>query len=182
MRNADSQKTSFMGVGPTAKENGPEGMELAPKKAESPVTTGAPPAASPLSGNTGTQRRLQSIADNTKATADNTKKVGPGDIIFKNLPRALALRGAYQEARVTPQSVPRVATPAAGGIISATATQAPVSAPVTAPTGSAPIFNITFNDVGKRTDQELERMMRNVVRDAMASTGRINRGSFRDRD
>ncbi|HHL4645843.1 TPA: phage tail tape measure protein [Escherichia coli] len=157
--------------------------KVAPKKAESPVTTAAPAAASPLSGNTGTQRRLQSIADNTKATADNTKKVGPGDIIFKNLPRALALRGAYQEARVTPQSVPRVATPAAGGIISATAaTQAPVSAPVTAPTGGAPIFNITFNDVGKRTDQELERMMRNVVRDAMASTGRINRGSFRDRD
>lgn len=157
--------------------------KVTPKKAESPVTTGAPPAASPLSGNTGTQRRLQSIADNTKATADNTKKVGPGDIIFKNLPRALALRGAYQEARVTPQSVPRVATPAAGGIISATAaTQAPVSAPVTAPTGGAPVFNITFNDVGKRTDQELERMMRNVVRDAMASTGRINRGSFRDRD
>ncbi|MDK3206258.1 hypothetical protein, partial [Escherichia coli] len=81
---------------------------------------------------TGTQRRLQSIADNTKATADNTKKVGPGDIIFKNLPRALALRGGYQEARVIPQAVSRVATPAAGGIISATAaTQAPVSAPVT---------------------------------------------------
>lgn len=157
--------------------------KVTPKKAESPVTTAAPAAASPLSGNTGTQRRLQSIADNTKATADNTKKVGPGDIIFKNLPRALALRGAYQEARVTPQSVPRVATPAAGGIISATAaTQAPVSAPVTAPTGNAPVFNITFNDVGKRTDQELERMVRNVVRDAMASTNRNNRGSFRDRD
>ncbi|EGG1131264.1 phage tail tape measure protein [Escherichia coli] len=157
--------------------------DWSPKKSDSPITTGAPPAASPLSGNTGTQRRLQSIADNTKATADNTKKVGPGDIIFKNLPRALALRGAYQEARVTPQSVPRVATPAAGGIISATAaTQAPVSAPVTAPTGSAPVFNITFNDVGKRTDQELERMVRNVVRDAMASTNRNNRGSFRDRD
>ncbi|HBS2642414.1 TPA: phage tail tape measure protein [Klebsiella pneumoniae] len=157
--------------------------KVAPKKAESPVTTAAPAAASPLSGNTGTQRRLQSIADNTKATADNTKKVGPGDIIFKNLPRALALRGAYQEARVTPQSVPRVATPAAGGIISATAaTQAPVSAPVTAPTGNAPVFNITFNDVGKRTDQELERMVRNVVRDAMASTNRNNRGSFLDRD
>lgn len=157
--------------------------EWSPKKSDSPIATGAPPAASPLSGNTGTQRRLQSIADNTKATADNTKKVGPGDIIFKNLPRALALRGAYQEARVTPQSVPRVATPSAGGIISATAaTQAPVSAPVTAPTGSAPVFNITFNDVGKRTDQELERMVRNVVRDAMSSTNRNNRGSFRDRD
>ena len=157
--------------------------DWSPKKSDSPVTTGAPPAASPLSGNTGTQRRLQSIADNTKATADNTKKVGPGDIIFKNLPRALALRGAYQEARVTPQSVPRVAAPAAGGIISTpAATPAPVSVPVSVPTGGAPVFNLVFNDVGKHTDQELERMVRTVVRDVMANTGRNNRGSFRDRD
>ena len=157
--------------------------DWSPKKSDSPVTTGAPPAASPLSGNTGTQRRLQSIADNTKAIADNTKKVGPGDIIFKNLPRALALRGAYQEARVTPQSVPRVAAPAAGGIISTpAATPAPVSVPVSVPTGGAPVFNLVFNDVGKHTDQELERMVRTVVRDVMANTGRNNRGSFRDRD
>ncbi|EPJ5821992.1 phage tail tape measure protein [Pluralibacter gergoviae] len=140
-----------------------------------------PPA---LTGETGTGRRLQSIANNTKATADNTKKrVGPGDIIFKNLPRALALRGAYQEARISPRAVPRVGAPAAGGIISVpAATAAPVMAPVSAPAGGAPVFNLVFNDVGKRTDQELEKMVRTAVREALASTGRSNRGSFRDRE
>jgi hypothetical protein len=42
---------------------------------------------------TGVQGHLKNIDTNTKATANNTKKVGPGDIVFKNLPRALALRG-----------------------------------------------------------------------------------------
>ncbi|MBF9186273.1 phage tail tape measure protein, partial [Klebsiella pneumoniae] len=68
-----------------------------------------------ITGDNGTLRRLNNIADNTKATANNTKKIGPGDIIFKNLPRALALRGAYQEARVIPLPVPRVSAAAAGG-------------------------------------------------------------------
>ncbi|HBR7000749.1 TPA: phage tail tape measure protein [Klebsiella aerogenes] len=161
--------------------------KVTPKKAESPVTAGAPPAASPLSGNTGTMRRLNSIADNTKATADNTKearkKIGPGDIIFKNLPRALALRGAYQEARISPQAVPRVTAPAAGGILSVpTATQGPLSAPVSAPARGAPVFNLVFSEVGQHSARDLERMVRNAVRDAMASTNRSNRGSFRDRD
>ncbi|MBL1929457.1 phage tail tape measure protein, partial [Klebsiella pneumoniae] len=132
-------------------------------------------------------RRLNSIADNTKATADNTKearkKIGPGDIIFKNLPRALALRGAYQEARISPQAVPRVAAPTAGSILSVpSATQGPLSAPVSAPTSGAPVFNLVFNEVGQHSARDLERMVRNAVRDAMASTNRSNRGSFRDRD
>jgi hypothetical protein len=55
---------------------------------------GKPPV---ITGDNGTLRRLNNIADNTKATANNTKKIGPGDIVFKNLPRALALRGPYQE-------------------------------------------------------------------------------------
>ncbi|MDU4434475.1 MAG: phage tail tape measure protein [Pluralibacter gergoviae] len=158
--------------------------KVAPKKAEVSAPVKAPPADSPLSGSTGTQRRLQSIANNTKATADNTKKrVGPGDIIFKNLPRALALRGAYQEARISPRAVPRVGAPAAGGIISVpAATAAPVMAPVSAPAGGAPVFNLVFNDVGKRTDQELEGMMRKIFRELLASTGKSNRGSFRDRE
>ncbi|MEH4072322.1 phage tail tape measure protein, partial [Klebsiella michiganensis] len=75
-------------------------------------TGGAKPPV--ITGDNGTLRRLNSIADNTKATANNTKKIGPGDIVFKNLPRALALRGAYQEARVIPQPVPRVSAAAAG--------------------------------------------------------------------
>ena len=136
-----------------------------------------------ITGDNGTLRRLNSIADNTKATANNTKKIGPGDIVFKNLPRALALRGAYQEARIIPQPVPRVSAAAAGGVLSVpTATQGATSAPVAAASGAMPFFQLVFNDVGKRSDQELEKMVRNAVRDAMASTRKTNRGSFRDRE
>lgn len=136
-----------------------------------------------ITGDNGTLRRLNSIADNTKATANNTKKIGPGDIVFKNLPRALALRGAYQEARVIPQPVPRVSAAAAGGVLSVpTATQGATSAPVAAASGAAPFFQLVFNDVGKRSDQELEKMVRTAVRDAMADTRKTNRGSFRDRE
>ncbi|EME8412187.1 phage tail tape measure protein [Klebsiella oxytoca] len=144
-------------------------------------TGGAKPPV--ITGDNGTLRRLNSIADNTKATANNTKKIGPGDIVFKNLPRALALRGAYQEARVIPQPVPRVSAAAAGGVLSVpTATQGATSAPVAASSGVAPFFQLVFNDVGKRSDQELEKMVRNAVRDAMASTRKANRGSYRDRE
>ncbi|MEH3327923.1 phage tail tape measure protein [Klebsiella variicola] len=139
---------------------------------------------SPLGGNSGgVQDHLKNIDTNTKATANNTKKVGPGDIVFKNLPRALALRGAYQEARVIPQPVPRVSAAAAGGVLSVpTATQGATSAPVAASSGAAPFFQLVFNDVGKRSDQELEKMARNAVRDLMANTRKTNRGSFRDRE
>ncbi|HCF7883327.1 TPA: phage tail tape measure protein [Klebsiella oxytoca] len=144
-------------------------------------TGGAKPPV--ITGDNGMLRRLNSIADNTKATANNTKKIGPGDIVFKNLPRALALRGAYQEARVIPQPVPRVSAAAAGGILSVpTATQGATSAPVAASSGAAPFFQLVFNDVGKRSDQELEKMVRNAVRDVMASTRKANRGSYRDRE
>lgn len=158
-------------------------LKVAPKKTDSPVIAVPPPSSSSLSGDTGTQRRLNSIADNTKATANNTKKIGPGDIVFKNLPRALALRGAYQEARVIPQPVPRVSAAAAGGVLSVpTATQGATSAPVAASSGGAPFFQLVFNDVGKRSDQELEKMVCNAVRDAMVSTRKANRGSYRDRE
>ena len=141
---------------------------------------GKPPV---ITGDNGTLRRLNNIADNTKATANNTKKIGPGDIVFKNLPRALALRGHYQEARVIPQPVPRVSAAAAGGVLSVpTATQGATSVPVAAASGAAPFFQLVFNDVGKRSDQELEKMVRNAVRDAMAGNRKNNRGSFRDRE
>ncbi|HHF7624333.1 phage tail tape measure protein [Klebsiella pneumoniae] len=144
-------------------------------------TGGAKPPV--ITGDNGTLRRLNSIADNTKATANNTKKIGPGDIVFKNLPRALALRGAYQEARVISQPVPRVSAAAAGGVLSVpTATRGATSASVAASSGAAPFFQLVFNDVGKRSDQELEKMVHNAVRDAMASTRKANRGSYRDRE
>lgn len=157
------------------------GHQLPLGKATVSGTGGAKPPV--ITGDNGTLRRLNNIADNTKATANNTKKIGPGDIVFKNLPRALALRGAYQEARVIPQPVPRVSAAAAGGVLSVpTATQGATSAPVAASSGAAPFFQLVFNDVGKRSDQELEKMVRNAVRDAMASTRKANRGSYRDRE
>jgi hypothetical protein len=135
-----------------------------------------------ITGDNGTLRRLNNIADNTKATANNTKKIGPGDIVFKNLPRALALRGPIRKRGLF-RSLCRVSAAAAGGILSVpTATQGATSAPVAASSGAAPFFQLVFNDVGKRSDQELEKMVRNAVRDAMASTRKTNRGSFRDRE
>lgn len=130
----------------------------------------------------GTLRRLKGIEDNTKSIADNTKKIGPGDIIFKKLPAALALRGAYQEARVIPQPVPRVTSPAAGGILTVpAATQGVAPAPVTPQSGGAPVFQLNFYDVGQKTSQELERMVRQAVRNAMAGS-KNKRGSYLDAD
>lgn len=130
----------------------------------------------------GTLRRLKGIEDNTKSIADNTKKIGPGDIIFKNLPAALALRGAYQEARVIPQPVPRVTSPAAGGILTVpTATQGVAPTPVTPQSSGAPVFQLNFYDVGQKTSQELERMVRQAVRNAMAGS-KNKRGSYQDAD
>lgn len=157
-----------------------------PKKAAgTPVFVGPlQPPGGVLSGtHSGAAKNLSKIADNTKATADNTKKVGPGDIVFKNLPQALALRGAYQEARVIPQPVPRVSAAAGGGILSVpVATQRSENAPVYAASGGMPDVHIHFHDVGKYTQQELENMMRKIMREEVAGTRRSNRGSFRDRE
>ncbi|QUG76382.1 phage tail tape measure protein [Erwinia sp. E602] len=143
----------------------------------------APPAGGILTGsNTAVTKNLTKIADNTKATADNTKKVGPGDIVFKNLPQALALRGAYQETRVIPQPVPRISA-AAGAVLSVPAAKERAAAvPVSVSTGGTPVFQIIFQDTGKYTQQELEKLARNAVKEALASTRRSNRGSFRDRE
>ena len=63
-----------------------------------------PAATAPLTGeNTGTMRRLNKIVDNTGGLLDEAKqakkRTGPGDIIFKNLPEALAVRGEWKEER-----------------------------------------------------------------------------------
>ncbi|EFD2596303.1 phage tail tape measure protein, partial [Escherichia coli] len=66
-----------------------------PKPVENGNGTGGdkPKDNKPLTdSNTGTLRRLSKIADNTGKLVDETKKrIGPGDIVFKNLPRALAV-------------------------------------------------------------------------------------------
>lgn len=72
-----------------------------PKSDDKPAASTSPSPV--IAADTGTQRRLQKIADNTGGMLDETKKrIGPGDIVFKNLPRALAVHGAWQEAQSTP--------------------------------------------------------------------------------
>ncbi|MGP2010409.1 phage tail tape measure protein, partial [Citrobacter freundii] len=74
--------------------------KVAPKKVETDTVT-PPVGSTPLGGDNGTQRRLQKISDNTGGMLQETKKrIGPGDIVFKNLPRALAVRGEWQESKL----------------------------------------------------------------------------------
>ncbi|WP_156123993.1 hypothetical protein [Enterobacter sp. Bisph1] len=171
---------------PVMYEWDPQQKKMVPKSwnwsPDAPAKTPPPVTTPPVIPESVTARRLKEISENTKTTADNTKKIGPGDIVFKNLPQALALSGAYQEARVITQPVPGVAASAAGGVLSVpSATQGAVIAPVAAPS-AAPVFQINFNGVGSKSLPELEKMVRDAIRDALATTNRANRGSFRDRD
>ncbi|EPP6571556.1 phage tail tape measure protein, partial [Escherichia coli] len=81
-----------------------------PKPVENGNGTGGdkPKDNKPLTdSNIGTLRRLSKIADNTGKLVDETKKrIGPGDIVFKNLPRALAVRGEWQERKIAQVSKP----------------------------------------------------------------------------
>ncbi|WP_251001596.1 phage tail tape measure protein, partial [Escherichia coli] len=81
-----------------------------PKPVENGNGTGGdnPKDNKPLTdSNTGTLRRLSKIADNTGKLVEETKKrIGPGDIVFKNLPRALAVRGEWQERKIAQVSKP----------------------------------------------------------------------------
>ncbi|ELI2186389.1 phage tail tape measure protein [Salmonella enterica] len=160
--------------------------KVAPKKAE---TTTPPGTVEPLTGDNGTMRRLSNIADNTKATADNTKRIGPGDIVFKNLPRALAVHGAWQEARmrgraavISPQIAPVVAA-ASRPVVEAI--RPPVSC---SPAGRAPSGGFTgdihvhLHNVMTQNPRELARTVGEMVKAELGKLTRSGRGSFRDSD
>ncbi|STM21174.1 tail protein (modular protein) [Escherichia coli] len=54
-------------------------------------------------GTSGVLRRLKGIEGNTSGMLQEARKrIGPGDIVFKNLPRALAVRGQWNEPTVAP--------------------------------------------------------------------------------
>ncbi|EBO4818050.1 phage tail tape measure protein [Salmonella enterica] len=159
--------------------------KVAPKKAE----TTPPVTVQPLTGDNGTMRRLSNIADNTKATADNTKRIGPGDIVFKNLPRALAVHGAWQEARmrgsaavISPQMAPVVAA-ASRPVVEAI--RPPVSR---SPAGRAPSGGFTgdihvhLHNVMTQNPRELARTVGEMVKAELGKLTRSGRGSFRDSD
>ncbi|EDR7169288.1 phage tail tape measure protein [Salmonella enterica subsp. houtenae] len=166
--------------------------KVAPKKVETGTAT--PPAGStPLGGDNGTQRRLQKISDNTGGMLQETKKrIGPGDIVFKNLPRALAVRGEWQESRLARTSA-AIAPPLAPVVAAAAApvVQAMLS-PVRRPADSARNdsaaggFNgeihVHLHNVVTQNPRELAKTVGEMVKAELNRLTRAGRGSFRDTD
>lgn len=151
---------------------------------------GAPQPTSPLTGDNGTMRRLQSIDSNTKTTADNTKKIGPGDIVFKNLPRALAVRGEWKESQLA-STVRNNGLSARPAVVAASlpvkqAELLPVSRrasdiPV-ASGGFTGEIHVHLHGVDRQDPREMGRIIADQVSAELARRERLNRGSFKDRD
>lgn len=159
---------------------------------EKPASKGSAPPPNVLGGNSGTERRLSQIADNTKGLLDEEKRkrVGPGDIVFKNLPPALAVRGEWQESRLVRQSVSARPIIAAGEPV---VLQAPAlkavrrdevkRAAATAQGGSfSGEIHVHLHDVQSDNPRELARLVGEAVRAEMDKHRRAVRGSFRDND
>ena len=155
-----------------------------------PPPPGAPQPTSPLTGDNGTMRRLQSIDSNTKTTADNTKKIGPGDIVFKNLPRALAVRGEWKESQLA-STVRNNGLSARPAVVAASlpvkqAELLPVSRsarniPV-ASGGFTGEIHVHLHGVDRQDPREMGRIIADQVSAELARRERLNRGSFKDRD
>ncbi|EBE4778293.1 phage tail tape measure protein [Salmonella enterica] len=161
------------------------------KVAPAKVNSVMPPAANtPLTPEHGTQRRLQKIADNTGGLLDETKKrIGPGDIVFKNLPRALAVRGEWQESRlagssvtVAPQLAPVVAA-ASRPVVEA------IRRPVGGSRGRADAaagfggdIHVHLHNVVTQNPRELARMVGEAVKAELNKSTRTGRASFLDSD
>lgn len=162
--------------------------KVAPKKADTGTTT-PPGTDKPLTPDQGTLRRLSNIADNTKAIADNTKRIGPGDIVFKNLPRALAVRGEWQESRlaasritVAPKLAPVVAA-ASRPVVEAI--RRPVggsSGRAAATAGFGGDIHVHLHNVVTQNPRELARMVGEAVKAELNKLTRTGRASFLDSD
>lgn len=153
----------------------------------SPAPDGGKPPV--ITGDNGTLRRLSNIADNTKATADNTKRIGPGDIVFKNLPRALAVRGAWQESRLAGSTV--TVAPELAPVVAAASR--PVVEAIRRPVGgnggrtaAAAGFDgeihVHLHNVVTQNPRELARMVGEAVKAEMNKLARTGRASFLDSD
>ncbi|WP_052930509.1 phage tail tape measure protein [Escherichia coli] len=157
--------------------------------------------------NTGTLRRLSKIADNTGKLVDETKKrIGPGDIVFKNLPRALAVRGEWQERKIAQVSkpapaititpvVPAPLPPALVPVVAASSR--PVAEAIRSPVASVPAtsrnrepvasgfggeIHVHLHNVVTQNPRELAKLIGEMVRAEMERRARAGRGSFYDKD
>lgn len=166
--------------------------KVAPKKVET-VTVTPPAGNNPLGGNNGTYGQLKKISDNTGGMLQETKKrIGPGDIVFKNLPRALAVRGEWQESKLARTSA--VIAPPLAPVVAAAA--APVVQamlpPVRRPGDSARNdsaaggFNgeihVHLHNVVTQNPRELAKTVGEMVKAELDRLTRAGRGSFRDTD
>lgn len=181
-----------------------------PKPVENGNGTGGdkPKDNKPLTdSNTGTLRRLSKIADNTGKLVDETKKrIGPGDIVFKNLPRALAVRGEWQERKIAQVSKPApainitpvVPTPLPPALVPVVAASSrPVAEAIRSPVASVPVtsrnrepvasgfggeIHVHLHNVVTQNPRELAKLVGEMVRAEMERRARAGRGSFYDKD
>ncbi|WDC31217.1 phage tail tape measure protein [Escherichia albertii] len=179
-----------------------------PKSAETGTGGDKPKDNKPLTdNNTGTLRRLSKIADNTGKLVDETKKrIGPGDIVFKNLPRALAVRGEWQERKVaqsnkalpainitpappaplSPALPPVVAASSRPVVEAARAPVAPVSASSRSREAATPGFggeiHVHLHNVVTQNPRELAKLVGEMVRAELERRTRAGRGSFYDKE
>lgn len=181
-----------------------------PKPVENGNGTGGdnPKDNKPLTdSNTGTLRRLSKIADNTGKLVEETKKrIGPGDIVFKNLPRALAVRGKWQERKIAQVSkpapainitpvVPAPLPPALVPVVAASSR--PVAEAIRSPVASVPVtsrnrepvasgfggeIHVHLHNVVTQNPRELAKLVGEMVRAEMERRARAGRGSFYDKD
>ncbi|EQA1074056.1 phage tail tape measure protein, partial [Escherichia coli] len=181
-----------------------------PKPVENGNGTGGdnPKDNKPLTdSNTGTLRRLSKIADNTGKLVDETKKrIGPGDIVFKNLPRALSVRGEWQERKIAQVSkpapainitpvVPAPLPPALVPVVAASSR--PVAEAIRSPVASVPVtsrnrepvasgfggeIHVHLHNVVTQNPRELAKLVGEMVRAEMERRARAGRGSFYDKD
>ncbi|EJL7933029.1 phage tail tape measure protein [Escherichia coli] len=181
-----------------------------PKPVENGNGTGGdkPKDNKPLTdSNTGTLRRLSKIADNTGKLVDETKKrIGPGDIVFKNLPRALAVRGEWQEQKIAQVSKPApainitpvVSAPLPPALVPVVAASSrPVAEAIRSPVASVPAtsrnrepavsgfcgeIHVHLHNVVTQNPRELAKLVGEIVRAEMERRARAGRGSFYDKD
>ncbi|XXD10026.1 phage tail tape measure protein [Klebsiella sp. R445] len=159
---------------------------------EKPVGKTENPAPNILGGESGTERRLGQIADNTKGLLDEEKRkrVGPGDIVFKNLPPALAVRGEWQESRLVQQPVSARPVIAAGEPL---IKQVPARQPVRRneirrPAAAVPAdgfsgeIHVHLHGIKNDNPRELALLVGEAVRTELDKQQRATRGSFRDHD
>ncbi|KEK81825.1 phage tail tape measure protein, TP901 family, core region [Escherichia coli 3-475-03_S3_C2] len=181
-----------------------------PKPVENGNGTGGdkPKDNKPLTdSNTGTLRRLSKIADNTGKLVDETKKrIGPGDIVFKNLSRALAVRGEWQERKIAQVSKPApainitpvVSAPLPPALVPVVAASSrPVAEAIRSPVASVPAtsrnrepavsgfcgeIHVHLHNVVTQNPRELAKLVGEMVRAEMERRARAGRGSFYDKD